>query len=284
MSWLCNRESPKIAFMNELLMAIHGIAEEDLRRPESEGRWSIADVIAHLGDLELVYAVRMRTALAVDEPDVPVLEQDKWVANVHRWRTGNPACPPPNDRQDCLSPTREPVSELLEQFWFHRRMNLALKSRLTEAELARKGRHPDYGLITIAQMFERIANHDAKHLRQIERIKQTLGLTASPSPNLAGVVAGSLLEERSPGPGVRVREIWKEGVKRALEVEFDPGAQWPGIDYHVPGPEEVYVLSGDFDDGANVYHAGTFLHHPAGSSHSPRSSQGCKLFVFYPEG
>jgi|GEM_PF-1801934 len=249
--------------MNELLMAIHGIAEDDLRRPESEGRWSIADVIAHLGDLEMLYAVRMRTTLAVHEPDLAVLKQDAWVANVHR---------------------REPVSELLEQFWFHRRMNLALKSRLTEAELARKGRHPDYGLLSIAQMFERIASHDAKHLRQIERIKQTHGLIASTSPNLTGVVRGSVLEERSPGPGVHVRELWRDGAKHALEVEFDAGAQWPGIDYHVPGPEEVYVLSGDLDDGASVHPAGTFLHHPAGSSHSPRSSQGCRLFVFYPEG
>jgi anti-sigma factor ChrR (cupin superfamily) len=44
------------------------------------------------------------------------------------------------------------------------------------------------------------------------------------------------------------------------------------------------VLSGDLGDGANVYPAGTFLHHPAGSSHSPRSKEGCRLFVFYPEG
>ncbi|HEX2120717.1 MAG TPA: DinB family protein [Thermoanaerobaculia bacterium] len=251
-------------FQSRLLLAIHGIAEEDLRRPEAEGKWSIADVIAHLGDLELVYAVRMRTALALDaEPDVPALKQNEWVANVHG---------------------REPVAELLEQFWFHRRMNLSWKARLTETELARKGRHPEYGPITIAQMFERIANHDEKHLRQIERIKTTLGLAAATTPDVSGVVAGSLIEERSPGPGVRVREIWRDGVRKALEVDFDPGAQWPGIDYHVPGPEEVYVLGGDLDDGANVYRAGTFVHHPAGSSHSPRSSEGCRLFVFYPEG
>lgn len=250
-------------FQSRLLLAIHGIAEEDLRRQEAEGKWSIADVIAHLGDLEMVYAVRMRMALTMDEPDVPALKQDAWVANLHR---------------------SEPVAELLEQLWFHRRMNLALKSRLTEAQLARKGRHPDYGMITVAHMFERLANHDEKHLRQIERIKNALGLVATKTPNLAGVVAGSLIEERSPGEGVRVRELWRDGVKRALEVEFDAGAQWPGVDYHVPGPEEVYILSGDFDDGANVYRAGTFLHHPAGSSHSPRSVEGCRLFVFYPEG
>ena len=250
-------------FQSRLLMAIHGIPESDLKRPEAEGKWSIADVIGHLGDLEMVYAVRMRTALAVDEPDVPVLKQDAWIANVHR---------------------REPVSELLEQFWFHRRLNLTLKSRLTEAELARKGRHPDYGLITIAQMFDRIASHDEKHLRQIERIKTTLGLAATMTADVSGVVTGSVLSERVPAPGIRVRDIWKEGVRRAQEVDMAPGTVWPIVDHHVPGPEEVYVVSGDFGDGANVYRAGTFVHHPAGSSHVPRTQEGCKLFVFLPEG
>ena len=252
-----------LAFQSRLLLAIHGIRESDLRRPESEGRWSIADVIAHLGDLEMIYALRMRTALATDGADLAALPQDAWVANVHR---------------------REPVSELLEQFWFHRRMNVALAERLSDAELERTGKHPMYGVLTIRDMLGRITRHDEKHLGQIERIKAAHGLVASDKPDVSGVVAGALREERPLGEGIRVREIWQEGVKRALEVEFDPGAQWPGIDHHVPGPEEVYVLSGDLDDGANVYRAGTFLHHPAGSSHSPRSAEGCRLFVFYPEG
>lgn len=83
---------------------------------------------------------------------------------------------------------------------------------------------------------------------------------------------------------VRVYDLWSDGVKRALRVEFPAGAQWPGVDHHVPGAEEVYVVSGDFEDGDATYGPGTFLHYPAGSSHSPRSSTGCTLFVFYPEG
>ena len=176
------------------------------------------------------------------------------------------------------------IGDLLEQLWFHRRMNIALLERLGETELARTGTHPQYGVLNIREVAERLANHQEKHLGQIERIKAAHGLVASDRPDVRGVVAGVPSDERSPGDGVRVRTLWKSGVKRALEVEFDPGAQWPGIDHHVPGPEEVYVLSGDFDDGANIYRAGTFLHHPAGSSHSPRSVEGCRLFVFYPEG
>jgi quercetin dioxygenase-like cupin family protein len=253
------------AFHSRLVLTIHGIAESDLARPESEGKWSVSDVIAHLGDLELIYNVRIRTILAGAGGDtpLPVLAQDHWVERVHR---------------------REPLRELLEQFWFHRRMNVALLERLNEEELSRSGVHPDYGTITIRDAANRIERHDEKHLAQIERIKTKHGLVASKKADVRGVVAGRVVEERSPGPGVRVRELWSEGVKRALEVEFAPGAQWPGLDHHVPGPEEVYILSGDFDDGAHVYRAGTFLHHPAGSSHSPRSVEGCRLFVFYPEG
>ncbi|HJQ38868.1 MAG TPA: DinB family protein, partial [Thermoanaerobaculia bacterium] len=88
-------------FQSRLLLAIHGIADAELHRVEGEGKWSIADVIAHLADLELVYAVRIRTALATPGADVPALSQAEWIANVHR--------------------RNEPLSELLEQFWFHRR-------------------------------------------------------------------------------------------------------------------------------------------------------------------
>jgi hypothetical protein len=251
-------------FHSRLLLSIHGIDEADLRRPEAEGRWSIADVIAHLGDLELVYAVRIRTMLAgTDEVPLPRLAQDAWIAHVH---------------------SGEALADLLERFWFHRRMNLSLLDRLSEEELDRSGVHPDYGRISIRDAFERIRRHDAKHLAQIERIKTTHGLAASTEADLRGVVAGALLRETSLGQGIRVRTLWHEGVKRALEVEIDAGAQWPDLDHHVPGPEEVYVLSGEFDDGRNVYRQGTFLHHPAGSSHTPRSTEGCRLFVFYPEG
>jgi hypothetical protein len=251
-------------FQSRLLLSLHGIPEPDLRRPESPGKWSIADVIAHLGDLELVTSVRIRTALAEENAPLPKLAQNEWV-------TGLAA--------------RTPFAELLESFWFHRRSNVTLLSRLTEEELSRTGLHPDYGPSSIRDLTIRVEAHEERHLRQIERIKTTHGITTSDQPDVTGVIAGNRDGDlRSPGQGIQIRELWSDGIRRALEVEFAPGAQWPGIDYHVPGPEEVYVLHGDFDDGANVYRTGAFLHHPAGSSHSPTSVGGCTLLVYYPEG
>lgn len=253
------------SFQSRLVMAVHGITEEDLRRPESDGKWSIADVIAHFGQIELVTAVRIRTMLAHEgNPSLAPLDQDRWIARI------------PHD---------EPLADLFEQFWFQRRNNVALLARLDENELSRGGIHPVHGFTTIREVATRLQRHDEKHLAQIERIKAKLGIAGTETPDVRGVIAARVNgDSHSPGEGVRVHTIWSDGFRRALEVELDRGAQWPGVDFHVPGPEEVYVLEGEFDDGARINTAGTFLHHPAGSSHSPRSENGCRLFVFYPEG
>ncbi|TWD81865.1 ChrR-like anti-ECFsigma factor [Kribbella amoyensis] len=86
-------------------------------------------------------------------------------------------------------------------------------------------------------------------------------------------------------PGIRLRTLWQgDNGAHAHVLEMDPGSKWEGIDVHDPGPEEVYVIEGTFNDGTRDYPTGTFLHAPAGSSHIPQSEQGCKLFLFYPEG
>jgi hypothetical protein len=87
------------------------------------------------------------------------------------------------------------------------------------------------------------------------------------------------------GGKIKVRTLWQgfNGAK-AQVVEIDPGVCWEGVDIHEPGPEEVYVVSGVFNDGVRDYPAGTFIHNPVGSSHVPQSETGCTIFVFYPEG
>jgi anti-sigma factor ChrR (cupin superfamily) len=86
-------------------------------------------------------------------------------------------------------------------------------------------------------------------------------------------------------PGIRKRDLWRgaNGAK-ALMLEIDPGASFTKLDVHDPGPEEVFVVSGVFSDGAHEYAAGSFVHSPAGSAHVPQSKSGCVLFVFFPEG
>ncbi|ANZ20336.1 cupin domain-containing protein [Streptomyces noursei] len=86
-------------------------------------------------------------------------------------------------------------------------------------------------------------------------------------------------------PGIRSRPLWSaENGAKAQVLEMDPQTCWEGIDVHEPGPEEVFVVSGVFNDGERDYPAGSFIHAPAGSWHVPQTTTGCTLFVFYPEG
>jgi quercetin dioxygenase-like cupin family protein len=85
-------------------------------------------------------------------------------------------------------------------------------------------------------------------------------------------------------PGITLRSLWSGPVASAHVLTMEPGSSWEGIDVHEPGPEEVYVVDGVFNDGIRDYPAGSFIHCPAGSSHVPQTTQGCTLFVFYPEG
>lgn len=252
-------------FQDRLLLSIHGIAREDLSRPPRDGAWSIRDVLAHLGDVELLTSLRIRLILVEESPNLPAIAQERWVSLLHRGST---------------------IEDLLEEFWFAQRRNAALLRTLTPEEMNRRGTHPRYGVVTIEQLVKSNEEHREKHLAQIERIKSALGLTASGSIDVTGVSAAHVQTspQRSPGPGIRVRDLWRSGDRHALHVEIDAGAVWPSVDHHVPGPEEVYVISGEFNDGTRTYPAGSFLHHPAGSSHVPQSNAGCALFVYYPEG
>ncbi|MGK5550781.1 cupin domain-containing protein [Actinomadura kijaniata] len=86
-------------------------------------------------------------------------------------------------------------------------------------------------------------------------------------------------------PGIRARPLWSgDNGAKAYVLEMDANTHWEGIDVHEPGPEEVFVVSGVFNDGERDYPAGSFIHAPAGSSHVPQTTTGCTLFLFYPEG
>ena len=85
-------------------------------------------------------------------------------------------------------------------------------------------------------------------------------------------------------PGITARQLWCGSAgERALVVELAPGAVWDGVDIHQGNSEEVFVISGVFNDGIRDYPAGTFIHHPLGTRHIPQSAVGCQLFIFYPE-
>lgn len=142
-------------FPDRVRRAIDGLSETELTRPEKEGKWSIAQVIAHLAQFEMIVALRIRTILTADTPALIAFDQERWIAAVHR----------------------EPVPELLEQLSFLRKMNLTFLERLRDEEWERAGIHPQYGRNTIRELIERFERHQEKHLAQIERVRASLPAT-----------------------------------------------------------------------------------------------------------
>jgi uncharacterized damage-inducible protein DinB len=131
--------------------ALREIPEPALRRPEAPGKWSLAQVVQHLADTELVWGWRLRMIIAHDHPPITGFDQDLWAAR--------------------LGYADAPVGDALDQLDLLRRGNLRLVEAVPEAERhTRAGVHAERGDETLAHMIRLQAGHDLAHLRQIERI------------------------------------------------------------------------------------------------------------------
>jgi hypothetical protein len=140
------RQTPEL-----LPRAIAGLSIDQLRRREMRGKWSIAHVLQHLADSEIVWGWRMRLILAQDRPMLTGYDQDLWADRLH---------------YDEAEPARA-----IELFTVVRRANLRVIERASPADLARVGVHAERGEESLDHHRRLYAGHDLLHLRQIERIR-----------------------------------------------------------------------------------------------------------------
>ena len=86
----------------------------------------------------------------------------------------------------------------------------------------------------------------------------------------------------SPHAGVTWKKLRFDPAtgSSAVLLRFEPGARY-GRHKH-PGGEDYLVLEGSLEEGGRTWGAGSFVHHPPGSSHRPSSAEGCLLFVTLP--
>ena len=133
-----------------LAEVVRGVPEDRLRAPEAPGRWSVGEVLAHLADSELVWAVRARFVLGQPRPTLTGYDQDAWAERLD-YREASPA-------------------ESLGRFRSLRGWNLELLEGLSDAELDRVGVHVERGEESLRHMVRLYAGHDLVHRAQIRRI------------------------------------------------------------------------------------------------------------------
>jgi hypothetical protein len=134
----------------KLAKLLKGVSPTRARKRPAPGKWSIAEIVAHIADTELVGGYRIRAILG--EPGTPIIgyDQDAWVTALHY------------DKRD--------LRKSFEQYRGLREANVALLKSLTPEQWKHHGMHSERGEESVETIVLMFAGHDINHLGQIERI------------------------------------------------------------------------------------------------------------------
>src|SRR6266852_2946274 len=138
------------ATAKKLERLIKGVPTSKLRKRPVADKWSVSEIVAHLGDAEIVIGFRIRSILGAPGTPIAAYDQDSWATSGHY------------DKRD--------PRKSVEQFSVVREANLALLKSLTPGQWKQYGMHSERGQETIEQIVRMTAGHDINHLQQIERI------------------------------------------------------------------------------------------------------------------
>jgi len=119
------------------------------RRPEP-GKWSIAEILAHLADAELVGSWRMRLIIGSNGVAIQAFDQDVWA--------------------DKFEYAKRDPKVSLETFRLLRENNVRMLKALPKDSWENYGMHQERGKETIAHIVRMFAGHDLNHVAQVESI------------------------------------------------------------------------------------------------------------------
>jgi uncharacterized damage-inducible protein DinB len=127
-----------------LAYAASGLSVEQERARPGPGAWSIAELVAHLVDTDLVLADRMKRLIAEDAPTLLAFDENCWID-----RLGS------------------------------NEMARVLK-RLAPEDFARAGTHSQAGRQTLADVVVKASNHLDHHLKFLYAKRGNLGMSVYP--------------------------------------------------------------------------------------------------------
>lgn len=112
-----------------------------------KGRWSVAQILAHVADAEIAVSWRWRQILSTNKVPIQPYDQDAW-ASVFDYAHRDPA-----------------VS--LELFRILRASNVSLLASVPRRLWRNYGVHGERGAETVSHLARLVAGHDLNHIRQI---------------------------------------------------------------------------------------------------------------------
>jgi uncharacterized damage-inducible protein DinB len=120
------------------------------RKRPAPGKWSIAEIMAHLADTEIAMSWRIRMVLSESGSTLQPFDQDAWASAMRYEKRG--------------------LRKSLELYRGLREANVALLKSIAPADWKKSAIHPERGELTVRKIVEMTAGHDLNHMAQIERI------------------------------------------------------------------------------------------------------------------
>lgn len=134
----------------KLQKLIKPLGKKEMKRRPAPNQWSIAEILAHLSDAEVVGSWRLRLIMGSNGTPIAAFDQDVWA---QKFDYAN----------------RDPKHSL-KAFRALRENNLTLLKSVPKKLWENHGMHSERGKETIAHIVRMFAGHDLNHLRQIEKI------------------------------------------------------------------------------------------------------------------
>ena len=151
-SYVAGRDAVKLqaAAGAKLAKLLRGVTPAKARKRPAPGKWSIAEIMAHLADTEVAMGWRVRMVLSQPGEAIQPFDQDAWAAAMRY------------EKRD--------ARKSLEQFRGLREANVALLKSLAPEDWKKSSMHPERGELSVRAIAEMTAGHDLNHIAQIERI------------------------------------------------------------------------------------------------------------------
>ncbi len=136
------------ALPGELQRIFSELGAEGAEQSTAPGKWSAREILCHLADCEIVFAFRLRQALAEDRHVIQPFDQDRWAEMSGAYS----------------------VTDALAVFSSVRRWNITLLQTAGDGAGSRTLNHPERGDMTFQTLIETIGGHDLNHLGQLQKI------------------------------------------------------------------------------------------------------------------
>lgn len=143
---------------NRVANAIEGLNDKDFKSIVIPNKWSIAEILCHLTDSEILASCRFRQAFCNHNGDFPNYDQDQW-ATFLRYQFRN----------------REEIQDCLDLFRLLRKTTGTLISTFEKTDWEKTGYHPERGFMTLRELLELYSDHSERHIEQILERRILLG-------------------------------------------------------------------------------------------------------------